>query len=110
MNIFKKLKLTDYIIIIGIIKLKIVALDGRPRITLIPSDNEKGYVIAEDVSTPNLYDFIIRLEDKAKKTPDGYVAGGNKIKMGIPVVIEGEKYKYSGTISGVYEVEETQNK
>lgn len=171
MNIFKKLKLTDYIIILGIIilvavggfvifkkknfsnlpiekevtiqfevffrgvtisdtvapfkagddafitirnvpytKLKIVALDGRPRITLIPSDNEKGYVIAEDVSTPNLYDFIIKLEDKAKKTPDGYVAGGNKIKMGIPVVIEGEKYKYSGTISGVYEVEENQNK
>ncbi len=90
-------------------KLKITALDGRPRVTLIPANNEKGFIVAEDVSTPNLYDFIIRLEDKAKKTPDGYVAGGNKIKMGIPVVIEGQKYKYSGTISGVYEVEENQN-
>ena len=162
MNIFKKLKLTDYIIILLIIilisvgaaivfkkknfsnlpiekettiqfevffrgvtitdsvapfkkgddafitirnvpytKLKIVALNGMPRTILLPANNEQGFLITEDISTPNLYDFLIRLEDKAKKTPDGYVAGGNKIKMGIPVVIEGEKYKYSGTISGI---------
>ncbi len=89
-------------------KLKIVAADGQPRMTVIPAKNEKGFAIMEDVSTPNLFDLIVKLEDKAKKTPDGYVAGGNKIKMGIPVVIEGEKYKYSGTISNVYEVEEAQ--
>ncbi len=170
MNIFKKLKITDYIIILGIIillaigtfavlkkkhfsnlpiekevkvqfevffrgvtisaqsvpfnvgedafitirnvpytKLKIVALDGRPRVTLIPAKNDKGYVIAEDVSTPNLYDFIIRLEDKAKKTPDGLVLGGNKLKMGLPVVIEGEKYRYSGTVSNIIEIEDENN-
>lgn len=86
-------------------KLKIVAMDGRPRMTLIPADNQKGFIISEDVAMPNLYDIVVRLEDNAKKTPDGYVAGGNKIKMGIPVVIEGEKYKYSGIISGVYEEE-----
>ncbi|MCD7739739.1 MAG: DUF4330 domain-containing protein, partial [Candidatus Gastranaerophilales bacterium] len=86
-------------------KLKITALDGRPRMTLLPANNEKGYIIIDDVSMPNMYDFIVRLEDKAKKTPDGFVAGGNKIKMGIPVVIEGEKYKYQGTISNVIEVE-----
>ena len=87
-------------------KLKITAVDGRPRLTFVPSKNKKGYEIIEDVSTPGLYDFIIRLEDKAKKTPDGYVAGGNKIKMGIPVVIEGELYKYQGVISNVFEVPE----
>ena len=74
--------------------------------TVFPAKNEKGYMFAQDVSTPNLFDFVVRLEDKAKKTPDGFVAGGNKIKMGIPVVIEGETYKYSGTISNVYEVVE----
>ncbi len=89
-------------------KLKIVDISGRPRSAVVPANNEKGYIITDDVSTPNLYDFVIRLEDKAKKTPDGYVAGGNKIKMGIPVVIEGEKYKYQGTISNVLEVEEVQ--
>lgn len=91
-------------------KLKIVDLAGRPRVTMIPSKNEKGYVIVEDVSMPNLYDLIVKLEDTAKKTPDGYVAGGNKIKMGIPVVIEGEKYKYTGVISNVQEVVESENK
>lgn len=91
-------------------KLKIVALDGRPRMAVFPAANEKGYIIAEDISMPNLYDFIVKLEDTAKKTPDGYVAGGNKIKMGIPVVIEGERYKYTGVISNVYEQAETEEK
>lgn len=88
-------------------KLKVIAAVGQSRMAVMPAKNEKGYMITEDVSAPNLYDFMVRLEDKAKKTPDGFVAGGNKIKMGIPVVIEGETYKYSGTISNVFEVEET---
>ena len=87
-------------------KLKVIEAIGQPRMTVFPAKNEKGYMFAQDVSTPNLFDFVVRLEDKAKKTPDGFVAGGNKIKMGIPVVIEGETYKYSGTISNVYEVVE----
>lgn len=87
-------------------KLKIVAMDGRPRMAISPANNKEGYIITQDVSMPNMYDLIVKLEDTAKKTPDGYVAGGNKIKMGIPVVIEGEKYKYTGVISNVYEAVE----
>ena len=87
-------------------KLKIVAVDGLPRMTILPSNNKEGYKVIQDVSMPNLYDLIVKLEDTAKQTPDGYVAGGNKIKMGIPVVIEGEKYKYTGVISNVYEAVE----
>ena len=86
-------------------KLKIVGMDVSQRKIIIPANNEKGFLIADDISMPNMYDFIVRLEDTAKKTSDGYVAGGNKIKMGIPVVIEGPKYKYTGTISNVQEVQ-----
>lgn len=86
-------------------KLKIVGMDVSQRKIIIPANNEKGFLIADDISMPNLYDFVVRLEDIAKKTTDGYVAGGNKIKMGIPVVIEGPKYKYTGTISNVQEVQ-----
>jgi len=89
-------------------KLKIVGINGRPRMTILPAKNKEGFVVVEDISMPNLYDIIVQLEDTAKKTPDGFVAGGNKIKMGIPVVIESEKYKYSGTISNVQEVVETE--
>ena len=87
-------------------KLKIVDTDAMERMTYVLT--QKGPTVVPDVSMPNLVDCIVKLEDKAKKTPDGYVAGGNKIKMGIPVVIEGEKYKYQGSISNVYEVEEQQ--
>lgn len=85
-------------------KLKIVDTIGQPRMMAIASNNKEGFIVKEDVSLPNLYDIVVRLEDKAKKTTDGYVAGGNKIKMGIPVVIEGETYKYTGTISNIIEI------
>ncbi|MCD7879762.1 MAG: DUF4330 domain-containing protein [Candidatus Gastranaerophilales bacterium] len=90
-------------------KLKITAIDGRQRMTTVAAANEAGFIIAPDASTPNLFDFIVKLEDKAKKTPDGYVVGGNKLKMGIPVVIEGERYRYSGTVSNIQEIDEIQN-
>lgn len=89
-------------------KLRIISLNGLPRMKVVPANNEQGYRIVEDAAMPNLYDFVVRLQDKAKKTPDGYVAGGNKIKLGIPVVIEGQEYKYTGTISAIQEIEETQ--
>jgi len=87
-------------------KLKIVAMDSRPKMKVISANNKDGYMIVQDAALPNLFDFIVKLEDTAKKTPDGFVAGGNKIKMGLPVVIEGEKYKYTGVVSNVYEVVE----
>ncbi len=85
-------------------KLKIVASQAQERMTYV--NTPQGVTVAPDVAAPNLVDCIVKLEDTAKKTPDGYVAGGNKLKMGIPVVIEGEKYKYQGTISNIYAVDE----
>ena len=93
-------------------KLKINAADGSLRMTYAPSNakGSKGYEAVPDVSAPRLFDFIVRLEDKAKKTPDGWVTGGNKIKMGMPVIIEGELYRYQGTISNIFEASiQTQN-
>ena len=87
-------------------KLKIAAAEGLRRMTHVPAKNKEGYIIAEDVSAPAVYDFIIRLEDTGKKTPDGWVIGGNKIKMGLPVIIEGELYRYQGTVSNIIEVQE----
>ena len=41
------------------------------------------------------------IADTAKVTKDGAVVGGNKIKMGLPITLEGEKYRFNGTISDV---------
>ena len=45
--------------------------------------------------------MAITIKDVAKITKDGAVVGGNKIKMGLPVTLEGQRYKFNGTISDV---------
>lgn len=72
-----------------------------------PTGNLKqGALMVEDVSAPFQYDMIVTVTDKAKVTEDGFVAGGNKIKIGIPVVIEGQYYKLNGVVSNVQQVDE----
>ena len=57
--------------------------------------------MVNDHAQPAIYDAIITINDTAKITKDGAVVGGNKIKMGLPVTLEGENYKFNGTISDV---------
>ncbi|MBQ8168781.1 DUF4330 domain-containing protein [bacterium] len=67
--------------------------------TVLPTFNSKKIIVVEDVSQANLYDVIVTLEDTAKITKDGAVVGGNKIKMGLPITLEGKDYKFSGIVS-----------
>ena len=39
--------------------------------------------------------------DDAKITKDGPVVGGNKLKIGLPIVLEGFNYRLSGTVANV---------
>ena len=59
------------------------------------------YVLINDPAQPSLYDAVVTVKDTAKITKDGAVVGGNKIKMGLPITIEGENYKFNGIISDV---------
>ena len=61
----------------------------------------KNILVLEDVSQPNVYDIAVTLTDKAKITKDGAVVGGNKIKMGLPITLEGKDYKFNGTVSDI---------
>ena len=47
----------------------------------------------------NTYDVIVTLVDTAKITKDGAVVGGNKIKIGLPITLEGKDYRFNGTVS-----------
>ena len=80
-------------------KLEIKDVQFEPRKILVT--NEKGNSAVDDPATPFLFDFVITVTDKAKITDDGAVIGGNKIKTGIPVVLEGEKYKFQGVVSDI---------
>ena len=81
-------------------KVEIANVQFSPRNTLI-ADKNGNYQPVIDVSTPSLFDFVVTVKDKAKVTDDGAVVGGNKVKMGIPVILEGQKYKFTGVVSNV---------
>lgn len=63
--------------------------------------SDKQYILVTDPAQPAIFDAVISITDTAKITKDGAVVGGNKIKMGLPVTLEGDNYKFGGTISDV---------
>ena len=66
---------------------------------------EVPYLI-NNVAFPNRYQYTITLTDKAQITSDGAVIGGNKIKIGLPVDLEGFNYRLSGMVSDVKVIED----
>lgn len=82
-------------------KLEIVDVQFERRKMLLETNKQGNYQPVEDISAPCLFDFAVTVKDKAKITDDGVVVGGNKIKMGIPVILEGKNYKFTGVVSNV---------
>ena len=79
-------------------QLEVVDVNSQPRKTFSPQAKN---MLVLDPSQMALYDAIITIKDIAKITKDGAVVGGNKIKMGLPIVLEGDVYKFNGTVSDV---------
>lgn len=79
-------------------ELNVVDVKSEPRQTFAPMAKNN---LVPDPAQPAIYDAVVTITDTAKITKDGAVVGGNKIKMGLPVTLEGEKYKFNGTISDV---------
>ena len=82
-------------------ELEIVNVSSQPRKTFAPNSKPKEILLVADPAQPSIFDAIITIKDTAKITKDGAVVGGNKIKMGLPITLEGKNYKFNGTISDV---------
>ncbi len=84
-------------------KLKIKDVKSNRRKTIIPNaGSKKSYIVVNDETAPNQYDYLIKIVDSAKITKDGdAVLGGNKVKIGLPITLEGAKYKLNGIISNI---------
>ena len=84
-------------------KLKIKDVKFNKRKVVLPSLNpKKPYIVVNDESAPYQYDYLVRVVDSAKITKDGdAVVGGNKIKIGLPITLEGAKYKLNGVITNI---------
>lgn len=80
-------------------KLEIKKVSFERKKIFVP--NGSGYKLVEDVTSPFQYDFLVTVKDSAKITDDGAVAGGNKIKIGLPVTLEGMDYRFSGVVSNI---------
>ena len=73
-----------------------------PRQTAIASSKtDKQYILVNDPAQPSIFDAVVSIKDTAKITKDGAVVGGNKVKIGLPITLEGENYKFNGTISDI---------
>ena len=79
-------------------ELSVVDVKSEARKTFAPGSKN---LLVPDPAQPSIFDAVITISDVAKITKDGAVVGGNKIKMGLPVTLEGKKYKFNGTISDV---------
>lgn len=79
--------------------LDILNVKAERKKTVLPILNNKKFMIVDDASQANMYDITVTLTDTAKITKDGAVVGGNKIKMGLPITLEGKDYKFNGTVS-----------
>ena len=79
-------------------ELDVVDVNYQTRKTFSPTAKS---VLVDDPAQPALFDAVITIKDIVKITKDGAVVGGNKIKIGLPIVLEGEKYKFGGTLSDV---------
>ncbi len=81
--------------------LKIIDVKSDRKKTVLPTFNSKKVIVVEDISQANLYDIVVTLEDVAKITKDGAVVGGNKIKMGLSITLEGKDYRFNGVVSNL---------
>ena len=89
--------------------LDIVNVTADRRKVVLPTMNNKKVMVADDVSQAYLYDVAVTLTDTAKITKDGAVVGGNKVKIGLPITLEGRDYKFTGTVADIQIMNETEN-
>lgn len=71
------------------------------KVVLPNAKGKEPFTMVDDVSQAFSYDILLTIVDTAKITKDGAVVGGNKIKIGIPVTIEGQNYRFNGVISDI---------
>lgn len=88
------------------LKVENVKIDSKKIIVPNPKGNPP-FVLIDDYSQVFMYDIVVTVLDNATITKDGPVVGGNKIKIGLPITLEGKTYKFNGTVSDVQILPET---
>lgn len=87
--------------------LEIIDVKTDTKKMVVPNPKGKpAFLLIEDYSQVFMYDIVVTVLDDAKITKDGAVVGGNKIKIGMPITLEGKDYKFNGTVSNVQVIDD----
>lgn len=89
-------------------KLKIIKNESSSKQVIIPVLSTASYKTIPDPTKSGVKDYTVTLTDEALVTSDGYVIGGNKIKIGNQVELEGFNYRLNGKVINVYSLNKTQ--
>lgn len=73
------------------------------KVTMLGS-NQKPLAV-QDLAQANSYDYTLVLKDHAQVTKDGFVTEGVKVKIGLPIELEGFNYRVYGKIVDVEAVQ-----
>lgn len=84
-------------------------IDAKKVVMTNPKGNPP-FIVIDDYSQVFMYDVVVTIIDTAKITKDGAVVGGNKIKIGLPITLEGKDYKFNGTVSNVQIMQDSAQK
>lgn len=91
--------------------LKVVDVRADAKKILMPNPAKSpAFIIVDDYSQLFMYDIVVTIVDTAKITKDGAVVGGNKLKIGLPITLEGKDYKFNGTVSNIQVLKEAPSK
>lgn len=83
-------------------ELKVLDVQSLPRTVAVPQPD--GSVVAQDDPRPELNytaDMLITLGGDAQITDDGPVLGNNKVKVGTPLELEGQTFRFNAPVVGV---------
>lgn len=82
-------------------KVDIVKAVARRAQIAVPIKDGMAFRITEDPTTPYASEVLLTLRDVGQLTADGIVWGGQKMKVGVPIEVEGLKYRLRGSVLDV---------
>ncbi|MBI6546393.1 MAG: DUF4330 domain-containing protein [Cyanobacteria bacterium NC_groundwater_1444_Ag_S-0.65um_54_12] len=76
----------------------VVAIHSQSRMIAVPSPDGKAVTALPDPTEPYGKDLLVTIRERAALTDDGVVFGDSKVKVGVPIELEGFKYRLKGSI------------
>ncbi|MEB3195750.1 MAG: DUF4330 domain-containing protein [Candidatus Sericytochromatia bacterium] len=89
-------------------KVEIANVVAKRQQIAIPINDGKDLRLTTDPTAPYASEVLLTLRDAGMETEDGIVWGGQKLKLGNPIEVEGFKYRFKGSVIDVRMVDPRQ--